>query len=104
MRENPPVKIMVLRGRRPGKEDEIRVCVIDHIERKDLPAAIGYFVLQFIDDFQDLEDVSMSFTKVRVVHLRGASNVRANALSSNEYGEVFDLIRQVETNERRAGG
>ena len=101
MQGHRPVKVIVLRGRRSGREDELRVCVVDHIERKDLPAAIGYFILQFMDDFHDFQEVTLSLSKVRVADLRGASNVRANSLSSSEYGEVFDIMRKVETNDRR---
>lgn len=109
MQDGQPVKIIVLSGRRRGAaSDEQVVCVVDHYEREDLPAAIGYFVLNFMDELAaDEVRVTTATAPCGMLFQPGITNVRFNSLHGAEYGNLFQVIRQVESNERprpRPGG
>lgn len=82
---------------------ETRVFITEHLSRFDLPAALGYYILNFMDEMRQgwyVPEIRLTGAMIDAGLLEGAGNVRATPLKGAEPGELFDLIVRVEKNER----
>lgn len=94
MAEYPKLRCVVLQSDR-----DTRVCVIDHIASRDLPAAVGYYVLSFIQEMDYDSDITVSRADAPA-HLLKASNVRSVNLPGEDLGMLYEAQVEIRNNER----
>ena len=83
--------------------NKTQVCVLEHVGRQDMPAALGYFLLNFFEEIRQgnyLPDVTITTALVPQDKLKILGDVRFNALEADEYGDVFELMTKIVKNER----
>lgn len=82
--------------------------ITEGLRKEDLPAAVGYFVLnQLIESFARTRkmplppSINISVAEVDAsVIAQNRNAVRKYSLEGAEFGEIFEIIRSVETNDR----
>lgn len=82
---------------------ETRVFVVEYLSCQDLPAALGYYILNFMDEIRQgryVPEIRLTGAMIGADLLKGAHNVRTTPLKGAEHGELFDLILRVEKNDR----